>query len=79
MNVEICKRLQRGDWYSYSTEYPIRWKILRVYGDNSFDKMFFDKRTGEQRPARCRRLDMTLPQLVKLFEEDKMVFVPPPL
>ncbi len=75
----IRRRLLKGEWYSYSPEYHFCWKVLRVYGDDSFQKAFYNKTAGQYGLARLRRFDITLSKLVCMFEDGRMVFVESPL
>lgn len=74
-STDIRRRLLNGDWYSFSADHSIRWKVLRVFGDGSIQKRFHDSRTGEEGLTRRKDMDVSFTKLTEMFEAGRMVFV----
>ena len=71
---DIASRLNRGEWYSFSPDHPVRWKVIRVYSDGSIAKVYHDIITGETGRVRSP-IDAKFPRLVKYIEQGLLCFI----
>lgn len=72
---KIRNKLIGGAWYAPSKHHYMRWRILRVYADETIAKQFHDMRTDIYGLCKMRQFDLKLSQLVGMFERGKMLFI----